>query len=75
MHIELRCFATLSRFTPANTDAFPLPEGATVSDVLQQLGIPVPEVKIIFINGVRHDPDKELHEGDRLGLFPAVGGG
>ena len=33
------------------------------------------EVHIILINGVSSPPDRVLGEGDRLGLFPAVGGG
>jgi molybdopterin converting factor small subunit len=46
-----------------------------VADVLTALGIPEEEVKIIFINGVKKELHAPLADGDRLGLFPAVGGG
>jgi sulfur carrier protein ThiS len=46
-----------------------------VADILAGLGIASQEVKIIMVNGVHAKPDRELQDGDRVGLFPAVGGG
>ena len=50
-------------------------EGVTINDVLLQLGIPEEAVKIIFVNGIISKVDDVLHDGDRLGVFPAVAGG
>lgn len=50
-------------------------DGTTVSGVMQSLGIAPDDVKIIFINGIHATPETALKSGDRLGLFPAVGGG
>jgi sulfur carrier protein ThiS len=75
MNIQVKCFATLSDYTPDDPDAFEVPEGATAADVMASLGVPEHEVKIIFINGRKVEPGAELADGDRLGLFPAVGGG
>ncbi|WP_022660987.1 MoaD/ThiS family protein [Paucidesulfovibrio longus] len=75
MNIELKCFATLGVYLPENADAFPMPDGSTVADVMAALNMPAEEVRIIFVNGVKREPDSVLKNGDRVGLFPAVGGG
>lgn len=74
MHIEVQCFATLAPSTPPG-GKLELPENSTVAYVLDQLGIPQEDVKIIFINGAHSSEEAALSDGDRLGLFPAVGGG
>lgn len=74
MNIEVRCFATLGRFAPKD-GRLDLPEGADVAGAMAALGVPRDEVKIIFVNGKSAPPEAVLAENDRLGLFPAVGGG
>ena len=49
--------------------------GLTVQDVADQEGIASGEVQLILVNGRRARLDTFLADGDRLGLFPAVGGG
>jgi sulfur carrier protein ThiS len=75
MHITVKCYATLQRFQPKDGDEFPLPGGGTVRDVVLRLGIAPEDVAVIFINGLHAPLDRALEDGDRLGLFPAVGGG
>jgi len=72
--IEVHCFATLKKYTP-NSGILEIPEGTKVCEVLEKLGIDKKEVKVIFINGKHAKLDSELKNQDRLGLFPAVGGG
>ena len=74
MKIEVKCFATLSGFSPENGE-LELTDGANIGNAMDALGIPHEEVKIMFINGTHKEPETILHHGDRLGLFPAVGGG
>ena len=74
MQIEIKCFATLSDFTPEG-NILAVDDGATIQQVIEALGITVKEVKIMFINGKHESLESVLKEGDRLGLFPAVGGG
>jgi sulfur-carrier protein len=52
-----------------------LPEPIDVAALVSMLDIPPEEVKLIFVNGKRADTDQVLAEGDRVGLFPPVGGG
>ncbi|EHJ46994.1 thiamine S protein [Solidesulfovibrio carbinoliphilus subsp. oakridgensis] len=75
MPIELNCFATLAPLTPPNSGAFPITAGETVASLVDRLGIPRDEVKIVFVNGVTSDLARPLADGDRVGIFPPVGGG
>ena len=61
--------------SPENSDNFPVTAGETVGAVLERIGIPIDEVKIVFINGRSSNFDALLVDGDRVGVFPAVGGG
>jgi len=49
--------------------------GLTAQDLMRQLGIPPEEVKVVMRNGKAAPHDTPLDDGDRVGLFPAVGGG
>jgi len=75
MPIELKCYATLAPATPQNADAFPITTGETLLELIDRLGIPREEVKIVFVNGVAVPLDRPLADGDRGGIFPPVGGG
>jgi sulfur carrier protein ThiS len=52
-----------------------LPEGSTIQDLLDDLGLPSEEKGITFVNGklaalpgVDVDHDRVLHDGDRVGI-------
>nr|WP_321257468.1 MoaD/ThiS family protein [uncultured Pseudodesulfovibrio sp.] len=75
MGIELKCFATLAKFLPENGDDYPIETGETVRSLVGKLGMPEKDVTLIFINAVRSNLDSEINNGDRVGLFPPVGGG
>ena len=51
MPIDLRCFATLAPLMPANAGALPIVPGETVLDLTKRLGIPLEEIKLVFVNG------------------------
>jgi len=75
MHITVKCFATLNPFQPQDEERFPLLPGETAGDVIKRLGIAPEMVAVLFLNGMHAAPDRTLSDGDRLSLFPAVGGG
>lgn len=75
MHITVKLFATLRAYAPQNAERFPISPGTTVADVVRALKIPETDAKLIFINSVRRDRETPLEDGDRLGIFPPVGGG
>ena len=77
--VHVKLFATLRQYRPGLGlgEALPveLPKGATVGDLVQQLGLPAEEVKIVFVNALFRDMGHALADGDELGIFPPVGGG
>lgn len=73
--INLKLFASLGRLAPENADTFPVAPGTTVSDLVRQLEIPPEEAKLFFINNRRVEMDTVINDGDRVGIFPPVGGG
>jgi len=78
LFIEVRLYATLRRYAPASLAgvfSVEVPMDCTVAELLNMISIDPTEVHIIMINGVNSKSTSALHEGDRLGLFPPVGGG
>jgi molybdopterin converting factor small subunit len=74
-YISLRLFASLSQRMPDNHDRFPVSPGTTAGEVLSSLGITEGDAKLVFINSRRAELTSRLEDGDRLGVFPPVGGG
>ena len=79
MKVEINLYATLARYLPPNVKdtggQLDVADGITVEALMRQLDIPIDQVKLIFINGIHADRKTVLKEGNRLGLFPPVGGG
>jgi len=79
MKIELRLYASLAAYMPGKTAGHPLivevSEGTTIWGLLQQLEVPRKDIKVVFLNGIHATDEDVLKEGDRVGLFPSVGGG
>lgn len=78
MVVEVRLFATLRRHTPSNPNgvfAVDVPDGITVLELLKIIKIDPTEIHLIMVNGIRCEFEKIVNDGDRVGLFPPVGGG
>jgi len=78
MRIEVRLYATLRQHALSAAEgvlAVDVPEGSKAADVIAKVGVNADEVHILMVNGVSSPLNQVLAEGDRLGLFPAVGGG
>ena len=75
VYVEIMLFATLSRFTPVSASNYPVASGTTVKNLLNQLNIPEDEVKLVFVNGIQCDFKFVLKGDERIGIFPAIGGG
>ncbi|HEX2986693.1 MAG TPA: MoaD/ThiS family protein [Chloroflexota bacterium] len=77
--VRVRVYATLRQYLPTlsvgQSAELSLPEGATVADTLDHLGIPRVEVRNSFVNGLQRELDWPLHDRDELALFPPIGGG
>lgn len=74
-HIQIRLFATLNRLTPPSADNYPIQKGIDIRQLLKQLDVPPEQVKLVFINSVKADLNTPLQGGEKVGLFPPIGGG
>lgn len=74
MQITVKLFASfrVGRFIRENRS---VGDGSRVADIAAALGIALPEIGIIMINGRHADSDQELQDGVTLSLFPLLGGG
>lgn len=73
MPLTVKCYATLACHQP--TAEVPHVAGETVDGLIKRLGVNKADVKVVFVNSAHAEDDRVLHDGDRVGVFPAVGGG
>jgi molybdopterin converting factor small subunit len=73
--IDLKLFATLGTHAPENASQFPISDGMTIAQLIEKLPVSIEDAKLIFVNGVRADLSRRLFGGERVGIFPPVGGG
>jgi sulfur-carrier protein len=79
MKIDIALFAYLADYQPdgkggRHARAFELAEGTTIADVIASLHLP-DQPRVVFVNNRHAAEDSELHEGDRLAIFPPIAGG
>ncbi len=79
MKIEIALFATLSKYLPPGAQnrpaAIEVTDGATVRDVLNQLGVPAELPNILLVNGRQAPEGTVLKDGETLSVFPPLAGG
>jgi len=79
MKVDVVLFAHLASFQPdwrggRYSRTLDLPEGTTIAEVVEMIGLP-DEPRVIFVNSKHAEESAELHDGDRLAIFPPVAGG
>ena len=75
VRIRIKLFATLQSFMPASAENYAIETGTTIRTLLEQLELPENKAKLIFIDGVKAELSTVLKGGERIGIFPPVGGG
>jgi molybdopterin synthase sulfur carrier subunit len=73
--IEIKLYATLLPYAPANASCYPIESGTSIEKLIEELTIPKDQVKLVFSNGVKCGLGTLIQDGDRIGVFPPVGGG
>ena len=76
--IEIRFFGHLRDYLPEKpgpSNFITVSDGVDVGVVLDGLGIPVDDPKIILVNGVHAGRETPMNDGDKLSVFPPVAGG
>jgi sulfur carrier protein ThiS len=78
MNIHVKLFSRFREHLPAGTRGeatLDLPDGVTVADLLNHLGISA-RVHLVSVNGhPEPDRDRVLHRDDEVRIFPFVVGG
>jgi molybdopterin synthase sulfur carrier subunit len=79
MKITVKLFASLARYSAGGLPGTPfeviLPASTQLEQLVAQLGIPADETKVAFVNGLVREMDCVLQPGDKVGIFPPIGGG
>jgi len=76
MVIEVRFFAALRRYTPADPSGIisvDVPDNLSIEELLNQMEVNPVDVGNILLNGKDVALATHLSDGDRLGLFPQNG--
>jgi molybdopterin converting factor small subunit len=77
--VEVRLFATLASFLPADgrdgSAELEIPEGSTVTEVARCLGIPPDLARVVLVNGRDIGPEARLAARDVVTIFPPLAGG
>jgi molybdopterin converting factor small subunit len=60
---------------PASAENYAIEAGTSIRTLLQQIDIPEDKAKLIFIDGLKVELTTVLKGGERIGIFPPVGGG
>lgn len=79
MNVDVALFASLASFQPdglpgRHSRSVEFPDDTRVGQVIESLGLP-DEPRVIFVNGRHAGESDVLAAGDRLAIFPPVGGG
>jgi molybdopterin converting factor small subunit len=79
MLVTVKLHATLRKYLPAgsanNAISLELPAGATVTEVINRLGIPAGHAKMIVSGDDYLETTSVLHDGQEVNLFPPLAGG
>lgn len=74
--ITVNTYAELRQYTGSKPSVeVEIATGTKIRHVLDQLGIPVDQARILFVNSRAAAVDDVLQGGDKLDLFSAIGGG
>ena len=74
--VRVNLYASLRRYVDgaASVEAT-IDAGQTVGQLLAELGVPVDQTRILFVDSRAAPLDRPLHGGESVGVFPALGGG
>jgi len=77
--VEIRLFASLRKYHPSSGDSeaftMELDDKANLGDLINQFKIPRQEIGVLMVNGKWQKESYLLKDGDRIGIFPLIGGG
>jgi molybdopterin converting factor small subunit len=76
VRVKLNAYATLRAYLGgAASVESEIEPGQTIGSLLDRLGIPADQTRIIFVNNRAAGLSDRLEGGEQIGVFPAIGGG
>ncbi len=83
MQLTLKLFATLGQYLPPgaerNKAQIEIDDGTTVSQLVEELGLPLELTHLVLINGIYVSPEERdrrvFRAGDEFAVFPPIAGG
>jgi molybdopterin converting factor small subunit len=79
MKVEIALYATFSKYLPPGAQnrkaVIEVKDGATVREVMNQLGIPPDLPSMLLVNGRQAPDGTVLKDGEALSVFPPLAGG
>jgi molybdopterin synthase sulfur carrier subunit len=76
MNLKISLYANLRNRRPDLADrGSAATEATTIGELLAELDIAEAEAAIVFLNEKRAGLESELRDGDKVGIFPLLGGG
>ena len=74
--IQVNLYASLRRYGGGSpTVEVDVAPGTTVGQVLDELRIPFGETRILFVDHRAAAPEHTLSGGEKVAVFPSIGGG
>jgi molybdopterin converting factor small subunit len=79
MNVEIALYATLSKYLPPGAQnrkaVIEVKDGATLREVMNQLGIPPDLPNMVLVNGRQAPDGTVIKDGETLSIFPPLAGG
>ena len=83
MQITFKMYAGLAHYLPSGSEdnaiGVELPDGQSISTLIQRYNVPLDQVHLVLLNGVYQDAaarvERILQDGDTVAIWPAVAGG
>ena len=80
MEVEVKLYASLQDYMPekaegSNAFSVKLETGKKLGDLIEEIGIPESEVKMVFVNNKKRQEEYEIQDGDSIAIFPPIAGG
>ena len=74
--VKVNLYATLRRYVDGSASMeVEIAAGSTVEQVLQRLGVPADQARVIFVDSRAASLADTLQGGEQVGVFPAIAGG
>lgn len=74
--VQVTLYAVLRKYIDgAASIEVEIEPGQTIRQVLEKLGVPPEQTRIIFVNSRAAGLGDALEGGEQIGVFPAIGGG